>query len=133
MNRFVRKRVFVAKAGARGGKRNGVYYRSTWEFNVSLWLDELKRRGDIVSWDYEKVEFEFKTIKRGTRFYKPDFRVTEVNCVYFIEVKGFLAAKDITVLSRMARHYPDVTVLLMDKARYAAIESEFSGLEGWES
>ena len=133
MNRFTKRRLFHAKAGSKGGKRAGVFYRSRWEANVATWLDELKRRGDVLEWSYEKHEFEFKGIKRGTRFYKPDFWIREPNAEYFIEVKGLLDSKSVTALSRMARYYPEVKVLLMDKAKYAEIESEFSGLEGWES
>lgn len=132
MNSWGKRRLFHAKAGAKGGKRFGVYYRSRWEFDVSLWLSELKRRGEILDWKYEDTEFEFKSIKRGTRFYRPDFHVFEEGRDYFIEVKGFLASKDVTALTRMARYYPDVTVLLMDKKRFAEIESEFGGLEHWE-
>lgn len=132
MNTWAKKRIFHAKAGAKGKKRNGVYYRSKWEYNVSLWLDELKRRGEIIEWCYEKTEFEFP-VKRGTRFYKPDFKITEVDKSYFIEVKGFLDTKSITALTRMGKYYPQVMVLLMDKKRYSEIESEFSILEGWES
>lgn len=132
MNSFAKRLLFHAKAGAKGGKRFGVYYRSRWEFNVSLWLSELKRRGDIVDWKYEDVEFEFKSIKRGTRFYKPDFHCFTATGDYFIEVKGFLASKDVTALTRMSKFYPDVTVLLLDKKKYDEIESEFGGLESWE-
>lgn len=132
MNHWQKRRLFHAKSSAKGGKRNGVFYRSRWEFNTSLWLDELKRRGEVLDWSYEKHEFQFKGIKRGTRFYKPDFWVKEQNSEYFIEVKGFLDGKSITALSRMARYYPSVTVLLMNKAKYAEIESEFGHLEGWE-
>ena len=57
MNRFAKKRVFHAKAGARGKKRNNVYYRSAWEFNFSLACEERKRLGDLEDWSYEKHEF----------------------------------------------------------------------------
>lgn len=132
MNRFAKKRVFHAKAGTKGGKRNGVYYRSRWELNVSLWLTELKARGEILGWKYEDAEFEFAGIKRGTRFYKPDFHVFEADREYFIEVKGFMDAKSVTALQRMARYHPQVKILVLDKKRYAEIASEFGDLEGWE-
>lgn len=131
MNLFQKKRLFHAKASAKGGKRNGVFYRSRWEFNCSLWLDELSRRGEVIEWSFEKHEFQFP-VKRGTRFYKPDFWVKEPNCEYFVECKGFLDGKSVTALARMARYHPEVTVLLLDKARYAEIESEFGYLDNWE-
>lgn len=131
MNRFMKRHLGHAKAAAKGGKRNGVYYRSRWEFNVSLWLNELKRRGEILDWKYEDKEFEFP-VKRGTRFYKSDFHIFESNQDYFIEVKGFMSSKDVTALKRMDKYYPSVTVLILDKKRYAELESEFGDLEGWE-
>jgi len=132
MNRFQKKRLFHPKASAQGGRRaDGIYYRSRWEKNVSVWLDELKRRGEVLEWLYEKREFTFP-VKRGTRFYKPDFWVREQSIEYFIEVKGFLDAKSVTALKRMQLYYPEVTVLLLDKRRYAALESEFGSLDGWE-
>ena len=135
MNRFAKRRVFHAKAGAKGGKRadlGGLFVRSRWEANVARWLNELKRRGEIVDWKYEDREFQFP-VKRGTRFYKVDFHVFEdAGREYFIEVKGFLAAKDVTALQRMRKYHPEVTVLLLDKKRYAELESEFDFLEGWE-
>ncbi len=134
MNRFAKRRLFHPKAGSRGGKRHGVYYRSRWEFCVSLWLDHLKHQGEILDWTFEEHTFEFKGIKRGTRFFKPDFFVQEPNGIeYFLEVKGILDKKSVTQLTRMARYYPDVKVLIIDKKRFTEIESEFGHLlEGWE-
>lgn len=135
MNRFVKKRVFAAKAGARGGKRaylGGLFVRSSWEANVCLWLNELKRRGEILEWFYEDREFLFP-VKRGVRFYKPDFRVVEdAGQEIFYEVKGHLDSKSVTALTRMKRYYPETTVLLIEKAKYAEICSEFGHLENWE-
>lgn len=135
MNSFVRRRLFHAKAGAKGGKRadlNGMFFRSRWEANYARSLNVMKARGDIVDWKFEDTEFEFKGIKRGTRFYRPDFRIVEADREYFVEVKGVLDSKSVTALTRMAKYYPDVTVLLLDKKRYAELESEFDGLDGWE-
>lgn len=92
----------------------------------------MKDRGDIIEWFYEDREFEFKNIKRGTRFYKPDFRVAEKDKEYFLEVKGLMQQKDVTTLSRMARQYPEVTILIVDSKKYAEFESEFGDLPNWE-
>lgn len=110
----------------------GRYFRSTWEANVARWLNALQLRGDILEWQYEPLDFEFKGIKRGVRFYKPDFFIKEPDREYYIEVKAFMDSKSITALARMARQYPQVTVLIMDKKKYAEIESEFGHLPGWE-
>ena len=134
MNGFMKRRLFHAKAGAKGGRREdiGIFVRSKWEANICRWLIALKATGEILDWKYEDKEFEFVGIKRGTRFYKPDFHVFEDGTEYFIEVKGFLDGKSVTALQRMARYYPDVTVLLLDKRRYAELESEFGYLPNWE-
>jgi len=134
MNRFLKKRLFNPKASAHGGKRTDLdnkYFRSKWESNCARWLNALKERGDVVSWAYEPRDFYFP-VKRGTRFYKPDFMVIEPNNSYYIEVKGFLDQKSITALSRMSRYHPDVTVLLVGKEKYAELESEFGDLPNWE-
>lgn len=135
MNSFARRRLFHAKAGAKGGKRadlEGRFFRSRWEANYARALNAMKARGDIVDWFYEDREFEFKGIKRGTRFYRPDFRIVELGREYFVEVKGMLDPKSVTALTRMGKYYPDVTVLLLDKKKYAELESEFGVLENWE-
>lgn len=115
--------------GSTGGKRtdlDGLYVRSTWEANVARVLVMLQERGLVEKWEYEPDEFEFESIKRGTRFYKPDFKVwfPEMDPVYW-EVKGYLDPVSKTKLKRMARYYPDVEVVLIDKVRYAKIEKLF--------
>lgn len=135
MNSFLKRRLFHAKAGAKGGKRadlGGIFLRSKWEANYARSLNAMKARGEILDWKYEDTEFEFVGIKRGTRFYKPDFHVFETGAEYFVEVKGFLDGKSVTALQRMARYHPQVRVLLLDKKRYAELESEFGDLEFWE-
>lgn len=65
-------------------KDKQICFRSTWEFKVAKYLDELK-----IIWEYEKdlieIEYIFKGIwKQGT--YRPDFYLPEFN--KYIEVKG---------------------------------------------
>lgn len=137
MNRFAKRRLFHAKAGAVGGKRadlGGLYVRSRWEANVARALNAMMASGEIESWKYEPREFEFP-VKRGTRFYKPDFEVNYWEgfggTVYW-EVKGLMAPKDVTTLSRMERYHPEVTVLIVGKKEYAELESQYGHLEHWE-
>lgn len=40
--------------------------------------------------------------------------------------------KDVTALTRMAKYFPNVTVLIVGKKEYAAFESEFGWLDHWE-
>ena len=136
MSRFIKRRVFNAKAGARGGKRPDLqnrYFRSSWEANCARVLNLLISQGQIDRWEYEPCEFQFP-VKRGTRFYKPDFRVwyTPEGPPKYWEVKGLMAAKDVTALSRMSRYYPDEVILIVGKKEYAEFESLYGHLEGWE-
>ena len=57
-----------------------------------------------IKWIYEPQEFEFYKIKRGCRFYKPDFYLPEQD--RFIEVKGWFIPADKTKLRRFKKYYP---------------------------
>ena len=136
MNRFAKRKLFHAKAGAKGGKRahlGGLYVRSSWENNFCLILNAMKERGEIFSWKYEPREFAFP-VKRGTRFYKPDFEVIyeEGGIARYFEIKGLMQEKDVTALSRMARYYPEVEVLIVGKKEYQEFESQYGDLPHWE-
>lgn len=120
-----------------GGKRadlGGIYFRSSWEANWARYLNFRKAHGDIVKWEYEPDTFEFVGIKRGTRFYKPDFKVYyPLDVVQYEEVKGYMDAKSKTMLKRMAKYHPDVVVHVVDRARYQAVAKRLSHiLAGWE-
>lgn len=54
---------------------------------------------------YEYWEFEFKEIKRGSRFYKPDFFLPVSN--RWIEVKGRFRKSDRTKFRRFKKYYPE--------------------------
>ena len=75
-------------------------FRSKWEANMARYWNYIK-----VEWKYEPCEFEFKTIKRGTRYYKPDFYLPLTN--KFVEIKGFLSSGDKTKLRRFKKYYPE--------------------------
>lgn len=123
--------------GAAGGKRadlGGLYLRSKWEANIARYLNWLVAHGEIARWEYEADEYQFHTVKRGRRFYKPDFKVwtTETAFEYW-EVKGWMNRTSATALKRMARHHPGVKIVLIDEPRYAAIASAARRLvPGWE-
>lgn len=136
MNSFTKRRLFHAKAGAKGGKRadlGWLYVRSAWEANICRVLNAMQASGEIHFWSYEPINFEFP-IKRGTRFYKPDFAVvyTEGADPVYWEVKGHLDSKSVTALTRMARYFPNVTILLVDKKKYDEFTSDYGHLEHWE-
>ena len=121
----------------KGGKRadlGGLYVRSAWEANWARYLRWLKERGDIRDWQYEPETFEFHTIKRGGRFYTPDFRVVKANgTVEYHEVKGWMDQRSRTKLSRMARHYPAVKLIVIDRATYTDLARKLGKLlPSWE-
>ena len=87
---------------AKGGYRKDLkqYFRSKMEANVARYY---KYTGELYI--YECWEFEFKKIKRGSRFYKPDFFLAVVN--RWVEVKGRFNASDKTKLRRFKKYYPE--------------------------
>lgn len=122
---------------AKTGKREdlgGLFVRSSWEANICRYLIWLQKMGQIARWEYEPDCFEFKTVKRGNRFYTPDFKVFERDGQFsYWEVKGWMDPDSKTKLDRMARHYPEVKIVLIEKAAYMEIKRKMFGLlEGWE-
>jgi hypothetical protein len=121
---------------ARAGKRadlDGRYFRSSWEANYARYLNWLKSLGEITAWDFEVDTFEFP-VKRGSKFYTPDFKVTERDgSVRYHEIKGWMDQKSATKLKRMKTHYPTVTVVLVDAKAYHAIAKKVGRMiPGWE-
>lgn len=121
-----------------GGKREdlgGMYVRSAWEANWARYLNWLLAHGEIREWSYEPETFEFHAIKRGTRFYTPDFKVVEKNgSVVYHEVKGYMDQPSRTKLDRMARYYPDVKIVLVDAPVYKEVARKVGPMiRGWET
>jgi len=120
---------------SKGGYREdiGIYMRSAWEHNYALYLNWLKEKEKIQSWEYEAKAFAFP-IKRGAIDYKPDFKVTYPDGhVEWHEVKGYLTKKGQTQLKRMAKYYPGEKVVLIDATVYADLRRIFKNvLPGWE-
>lgn len=118
-----------------GGKRatlGGIYVRSTWEHNYALYLNLLRDHGEIERWEYEPDTFEFP-VKRGNRFYTPDFKVFNLDgSVEYHEVKGYMDAGSRTRIARMATHYPEVKLVVIDRDAYNAIKKWRALLPDWE-
>lgn len=110
---------------AAGGKRedlNNQYFRSSWEANWARYLNWLISVGRIKSWEFEPETFEFATIKRGVRFYTPDFRVVnDDDSVEYHEIKGWMDKKSATRMKRMAKYYPDIKIILIDADGYRSV------------
>ena len=123
-------------ASTHGGFREdlGIYVRSTWEANYARYLRWLQGQEQIAGWQYEAKTFEFP-VRRGTRFYTPDFVVTRMDgCVEYHEVKGYMTQQARTALKRMERHYPEAKLIIIDGPVYKALRRDASRLiPGWET
>lgn len=124
------------KGKHKGGKREdlgGLYVRSRWEANWARYLNFLKARGEIAEWSYEPDTFEFP-IKRGTRFYTPDFKVTLPDgSVEYHEVKGWMTPESKTRVRRMAKYHPAVKIVMVERVRYQGVARTMRALiPEWE-
>ena len=122
-----------SKAGRREDL-GGVYFRSSWEANWARYLDWMKEKKQIITWYFEPFAFEFEGIKRGSRFYVPDFRVVNADeSIEYHEIKGYMDKRSATKLKRMAKYHPNVKVVLVDKSAYESMLKRIgpflSGLE----
>lgn len=127
---------YHSRAGS-GGKRadlGGLYVRSRWEANWARYLNWQIAHGLIRSWTYEPKTFEFEGIKRGNRFYTPDFEVVNLDdSIDYHEVKGWMDPESTTKLKRMARYHPGISIILIDKPRYTVLARQMRPLiPEWE-
>jgi len=123
----------------------GITVRSKWEANVAHLLEFLRKRGDVLRWDYEAETFYFtdkgptkKTkYKQGPWTYKIDFRVwwRGQKEPELLEVKGRANTGDKTRMLRMKKHYPEAYARIrwIDGAAYRKLEAAWSrAVEGWQ-
>ena len=102
-----------------------IFFRSKWEANYALYLNLLKKNGNIKKWEYEADVFVFDAIKFGTRSYKPDFKITKRDgSIYYDEVKGWMTPKSKTQLKRMAKYHPEITVNVIGRKEYTEIKNK---------
>lgn len=115
-----------------GGKR--IFFRSRWEANYGRYLQWLKEMGNIAEWEHEPKVFWFLEIKRGTRSYLPDFRITENDGTQaFHEVKGWMDPRSKTKIKRMGKYYPDIKLIVIGGKSYKALEKMVSRMiADWE-
>jgi hypothetical protein len=122
------------KAGWReiGGVRK--FYRSKWEANYAHYLQWQKVRGLISDWKHEPTTFWFKGVKRGCVSYLPDFWVQDNDAAEsYHEIKGWMDARSLTKIKRMAKYHPTVRLVVIDGKRYEALRKSVSGIvDGWE-
>lgn len=123
----------------KGGKRadlGGLYVRSQSEANYARYLNFLIKNGEpILKWEYEPDTFEFVKIKRGTRFYTPDFKITfKSGHIEYHEVKGWDYPKGRTARKRFAKYFPHLKLVLIDEEFFKAIKKQGMNrlILGWE-
>lgn len=123
-----------SSAGWRTVGEKRCYFRSSWEANYAMYLEWLKKNGYIKEWEHEPKTFWFEGIRRGCVSYLPDFRITELDgSEIYHEVKGYMDAKSKTKIARMARYFPAVKLVVIDKKQYQSIKNTVSLIvEGWE-
>lgn len=113
----------------------GLYVRSRWEANYGRILNLRLTLGEIDGWKYEPKEFEFP-VKRGNRFYKPDFQVFSHALGYhWVELKGYMKPGDASSvkLKRMQKYYPQEQVILIREREYQELERTYAKLiPEWE-
>jgi hypothetical protein len=121
---------------ARRGYREdipGIHFRSAWEANFCRYLIWLQEQGEILQWEYEPTTFRFEGVTRGPYTYLPDFRVTEKDgATIYYEVKGYMNPASRGKLKRMAKFFPDVTIIVIGKDEYRAIAKWKRLIPNWE-
>jgi hypothetical protein len=121
------------KAGWREINGDKIYFRSKWEANYAFYLEWLRKIGKIINWKHEPRTFWFEKIMRGCRSYLPDFEiVTESGMVEYHEVKGWFDRRSKTKINRMRIYYPEVRLVIIDKAKYKNIIKKMSGIINFE-
>lgn len=103
-----------------------INFRSGWEINYAFYLEWLKQRGEIKDWEYEPERYHFWRTEGNYKYeigngYLPDFRVTNNDGTqYLVEIKGY--KQGMMKLKRMAKHYPDIRIELVDAKEYNALK-----------
>lgn len=106
-----------------------MFFRSKWEANYALYLDFLVKNKNIKKWEYEVDTFVFEKIKFGTRSYRPDFKIHNNNkTVEYCEIKGHMDSRSKTKLKRMAKYFPQVKLVLIEKKQYQDILKKMGGV-----
>lgn len=121
------------KSGWREIGSQRAFFRSRWEANYARFLEWLRINGEIEKWEHEPEVFWFESIKRGTRSYLPDFRVTDQTGVAYHEVKGWMDSRSRTQIKRMSIYHPSVRLVVVDAPIYRSIARRMASLlDGWE-
>ena len=108
------------------------FMRSKWEMNYAYYLEFLIKQKEIKDWAYEDRTFWFKGIKRGVMSYKPDFKIIKNdNTIEYHEIKGYMDSRSKTKIKRMKKYYPEIKLIVIEKAEYSAIKKYSRLIKGW--
>lgn len=113
---------------------DGIYYvfKSSWEYDIALYLNLLKSKGYIDKWEYESEIFKFDYDGKGVRSYKPDFIIYKRSNKYYIEVKGWQDNKYKIKKDLMEKYYPSVNIIYIKEEQYKSISDKYSTvIPGW--
>lgn len=106
-----------------------IFFRSKWEANYALYLDFLIKQKQIQKWTYEEDVFIFEKIKFGTRSYRPDFKIYNIDgSIEYHEVKGYMDSKSKTKIKRMAKYYPNIKLIIIDSDIYKDLKKKLGKL-----
>lgn len=107
-------------------------FKSSWEYDIALYLNLLKSKGYIDKWEYESEVFKFDYDGKGVRSYKPDFIIYKRSSKYYIEVKGWEDNKYKIKKDLMEKFYPNVNIIYIKEEQYKKIRNKYSTvIPGW--
>lgn len=127
------------KSNVKGWRTIGTkkcYFRSLWEIQYAQYLEWLRHHQSIFDWEYEPKLFEFPKDKyrTGPFYYKPDFRVLELDKTHtWYEVKGYMNQDSKKKLKRFNKHFPNERLIIISKAWFTqARKKNLHSIIGWE-
>ena len=74
---MAKRRSYIRSKRGKAPDLGDISFRSSWERNFARILNIWVKEKEIDAWYFEPDEFEFSNIKRGTRYYLPDFKIIE--------------------------------------------------------
>lgn len=84
------------------------FFRSKLEYEYAVYLESLKQKKAITSWELEPKTFEFKAIQHGITRYTPDFKVIKQDGThYWVECKGVMDSASKTKIARFRKYFPN--------------------------
>lgn len=106
--------------------------KSSMEANVFRVYKYLKNKHGKIDIDYEPLIFFFKS-KSFVKAYIPDFRVTDENHSWFLEVKGYWDKASLEKVRLFKKDFPNEKLYIIDPICYQKIENAYKDkISYWE-